>query len=62
MRRDRVALIVLALAALALAVRLQGILGQSLWGDEDFTRNIVSVPWKDMLRRLPLTESNPSLF
>jgi mannosyltransferase len=59
-RRERLAL--LAIVALAAALRLWRIGDQSFWLDESFTVDIVKRPFGDMLSTVARTESTPPLY
>jgi uncharacterized membrane protein len=60
--RPRIAAAVLALTALAAALRLYGIGHQGLWFDEAYTVMLVKLPLGHMLSTIPRTESTPYLY
>jgi hypothetical protein len=61
-RPPTVVLVVAGFAAVAFTLRLEGVLGQSLWLDEYVTGRVVDNDFKDVLRHTAGAESTPGLF
>jgi mannosyltransferase len=60
--RSPLTVAIVALTALAAALRLYGIGHQSLWYDEAYTAMLVKLPLGRMLSTIPKTESTPYLY
>jgi 4-amino-4-deoxy-L-arabinose transferase-like glycosyltransferase len=60
--RSPLTVAIVALTAIAAALRLYGIGHQSLWFDEAYTAMLVKLPLGRMLSTIPKTESTPYLY
>ena len=61
-RPPTIVLVVAGLAAVAFALRLEGVLGQSMWLDEHLTKEVIDNDFKEAQRAAAATESTPGLF